>query len=128
VELTHVRLLVDDFAACFRFYRDAMGLTAHVGDESDTYAEFRAGDVLLGLFGRTEMAEAVGFDPLAAGDRVSLCFAVENVDEALAELRERGAVVVGEPQDRASWGLRVAHVRDPDGNLLELNHQIPMAE
>src|SRR5688572_11690594 len=128
MELTHVRLLVDDFAACFRFYRDVMGLAAQFGDESDTYAEFRAGDVVLGLFGRTEMAEAVGFDPLAAGDRVALCFAVENVDEALGELRERGAVVVGEPQDRPLWGLRVAHVRDPDGNLLELNHQIPMAE
>ena len=31
MKLTHVRLLVTDFPACFRFYRDVMGLTATWG-------------------------------------------------------------------------------------------------
>jgi lactoylglutathione lyase len=126
VQLTHVRLLVDDFHACLRFYRDTMGfeVSAQYGD----YAELRAGDALLGLFPRTVMAEAVGFDPLAAGDRVALVFRVEDVDAALAEVRERGAPVAADPQDRPDWGLRVAHVRDPDGNLLELYHDIPLEE
>jgi lactoylglutathione lyase len=126
VRLTHVRLLVDDFDACLRFYRDTFGfeVSAQYGD----YAELRAGDALLALFPRTTMAEAVGFDPLAAGDRVALVFHVGDVDTALADLRERGAPVAAEPQDRPDWGLRVAHLRDPDGNLIELNHDIPMDE
>jgi predicted enzyme related to lactoylglutathione lyase len=32
MRLTHVRLLVDDFAACFRFYRDVAGLAPTFGD------------------------------------------------------------------------------------------------
>jgi lactoylglutathione lyase len=126
MQLTHVRLLVDDLGACLRFYRDTMGfeLSAHRGD----YAEFRAGEALLALFPRTAMAEAVGLDPLAAGDRVALVFRVGDVDAALAEIRERGAPVIAEPQDRPDWGLRVAHVRDPDGNLIELYHDIPIEE
>ena len=126
MELTHVRLLVDDFEGCLRFYRDTMRLelAAQYGD----YVEFRAGGALLALFPRTAMAEAVGFDPLAAGDRVALVFHVGDVDTTLGELRERGAIVAAEAQDRPDWGLRVAHVRDPDGNLIELSTDIPMAE
>jgi lactoylglutathione lyase len=125
VRLTHVRLLVDDVGACLRFYRDVMGF--ELGAEYGDYVEFRAGDAILALFPRTAMAEAVGFDPLAAGDRVALILRVDAVDAALAELRDRGAQVAAEPQDRPDWGLRVAHLRDPDGNLLELYHDIPMA-
>jgi catechol 2,3-dioxygenase-like lactoylglutathione lyase family enzyme len=126
VQLTHVRLLVDELDACVRFYRETMGfeLSAEHGD----YVEFRVGDVLLALFPRTAMAEAVGFDPLAAGDRVALVFQVGNVDAALADVRDRGAAVVAEAQDRPDWGLRVAHIRDPDGNLIELYHDIPIEE
>jgi catechol 2,3-dioxygenase-like lactoylglutathione lyase family enzyme len=126
VRLTHVRLLVDDLDACLRFYRDTMGfeVLAQYGD----YVEFRAGDAILALFPRTTMAEAVGFDPIAAGDRTALVFHVGDVDMALADLRERGAPLAAEAQDRPEWGLRIAHVRDPDGNLVELCHEIPMEE
>jgi lactoylglutathione lyase len=124
MRLTHVRLLVEDVAACTRFYRDVTGF--EVGAEYGDYVEFRAGDAILALFPRTAMAEAVGFDPLAAGDRVALILRVDDVDAAVAEVRERGAPVVAEAQDRPDWGLRVAHLRDPDGNLLELYHDIPM--
>jgi lactoylglutathione lyase len=34
VRLTHVRLLVDDYDACFRFYRDMLGLEPTFGDEA----------------------------------------------------------------------------------------------
>jgi catechol 2,3-dioxygenase-like lactoylglutathione lyase family enzyme len=126
MQLTHVRLLVDDVGACRRFYRDTMRFEL-AADHAD-YVEFRAGEALLALFPRTAMAEAVGFDPLAAGDRVALVFRVDDVDGALAEVRERGAPVVADPQDRPDWGLRVAHVRDPDGNLIELYHDIALEE
>jgi catechol 2,3-dioxygenase-like lactoylglutathione lyase family enzyme len=41
MRLTHVRLLVDDFAACFRFYRDVVGLARTFGDETSGYADFK---------------------------------------------------------------------------------------
>ncbi len=44
---THLRLLVDDFPACFRFYRDALGLTPAFGGEQDVYTEFTTGHTII---------------------------------------------------------------------------------
>ena len=33
----------------------------------------------------------------------------------------RGARPVAPPVDRPAWGIRTAHYRDPDGNLVEIN-------
>lgn len=37
MQLTYVRLLVDDYEACFRFYRDVMGFGVTFGDESGPF-------------------------------------------------------------------------------------------
>ena len=44
---------------------------------------------------------------------------VDDVDRALAALRESGAPTVAEPEDQP-WGERVARTRDPAGNLIFL--------
>ncbi len=126
--LTHVRLLVKDFPACFRFYRDVMALPVNYGDEAGPYAEFRANGEILGLFERRLMAQLVGTAglPAAAGvqDPVCLCFAVDDVDQIANSLKAKGATVVTEPRDRPDWGIRTAHFRDPDGTLIEINKRI----
>ena len=118
------RLLVRDFPACFRFYRDTLGFTPAFGEETDVYADFQTGEVTIALFDRGAMAEAVGTSALpstaSAQDTVALCFAVDNVDQACDDLRAKGVSLLTEPQDRADWMIRTAHFRDPDGNLLEV--------
>jgi catechol 2,3-dioxygenase-like lactoylglutathione lyase family enzyme len=42
------------------------------------------------------------------------------VDEAYRQLQARGVAFVTIPQSREEWGIRTAHFRDPDGNLLEI--------
>ena len=129
MRLTYVRLLVDDYAACFRFYRDVMQFPVTYGDEDGGYADFDAGsDVQLALFVRQYQLDQVGGDGATSGDRAVLVLRVDDVDRAVDDLRTRGAAVAGGPADRADWGIRVAYVRDPDGNLIELNHPIPMTE
>lgn len=121
MDLTHVRLLVDEFAACFRFYRDALGYEPTFGDASTGYADFDTGDVSLALFDRSELAEAV---PLRdAGDGAMLVVRVDSVDAAVDRLRP-DAPVVADPADHPEWGIRTAHVRDPDGTLVELNEPL----
>ena len=39
----HMRLLVDDYTGCFRFYRDVMGFGVTFGDETSNYADFSVG-------------------------------------------------------------------------------------
>jgi uncharacterized glyoxalase superfamily protein PhnB len=57
---------------------------------------------------------------------VAIIFETDDVDAAIEELRGRGAPVSAEPADRTDWGIRVGYIRDPDGNLLELNQPLPM--
>jgi catechol 2,3-dioxygenase-like lactoylglutathione lyase family enzyme len=120
MQLTHVRLLVEDFAGCFRFYRDALGLEATFGDEASGYADFRAGEgSALALFDRREQDETVPVrEP---GDGALLVFGVDDVDAEALRLAE---FVVAAPSDRSDWGIRVAYLRDPAGTLIELNQPV----
>jgi lactoylglutathione lyase len=128
MKLTFVRLLVNDYPACFRFYRDVMGFKVTFGDEKGGYADFDAGsDVSLALFVRQYQTDHVGAPAEASGDKVAVVFQVDDVDAAIEELRGRGAPVSSEPADRSDWGIRVGYVRDPDDNLLELNHALEAA-
>lgn len=124
----HLRLLVADFPACFRFYRDALGFAAGYGAEDEAYADFSVGDQTLALFRRGLMAEAVGTSGKTATadaqDRFALVLATDDVDLAVAALRTRGVSPVAGPQNQPDWGIRVAHFRDPDGNLIEINSPI----
>ncbi|MFV9644620.1 MAG: VOC family protein, partial [Desulfobacterales bacterium] len=51
-------------------------------------------------------------------------FEVPNVDKATQELKAKGVVFETEPTDRSVWGIRTAHFRDPDGNLIEINQAL----
>lgn len=129
LKYANTRLLVRDFPASFLFYRDVLGFAPGLGDETDVYAEFGVGAAILALFPRSFMAGAVGAGEKPANpegqDRAAFVFAVEDIDQAYQELGARGIVFVTEPQDRPDWGLRTAHFRDPDGNLLEIYSPLP---
>jgi catechol 2,3-dioxygenase-like lactoylglutathione lyase family enzyme len=124
----YVRLLVRDYPACFRFYRDVLGLEPSFGDETSGYADFRTGDVSLALFDRGEMMEAIQIAPSTTSEgqeRVALILQADNVDAAVEELKAKGVRFVTQPTDRPDWGIRVAHFRDPDGTLLEIFAGLP---
>jgi catechol 2,3-dioxygenase-like lactoylglutathione lyase family enzyme len=112
MQLTHVRLLVDDFGAAYRFYTNVLGVEATFGDETGPYASFATGEAALSIFERRIQQETVDLD--SAGDGALVILEVEDVDDIAERLG------VGAPVDRPDWGLRVAYVRDPSGNLLEL--------
>ena len=128
LRFSHTRLLVRDYATCFRFYRDVLGLEVGFGDETSGYADFQTGEVSLAIFDRGEMAAAIGTEHLPAfaetQDGVSLIFAVESVDAEYELLRSQGVNFIAEPHDQPDWGIRVAHFRDPDGTLIEVNHSL----
>lgn len=122
---SHFRLLVADFPATFRFYREVVGLpTTYPPDASGPYAEFElGGDKYLGLFDRALMLEAVGRPADAArsaDDHALLCISVEDVDAEARRLEGLGVELAAPPADHEPWGMRTVHVRDPEGNLVEL--------
>ena len=115
MRFSQVRLLVDDFGAAFRFYRDALGLDVASGDASSGYASFSAGSGAVAIFERAGQADVV--ELREPGDSTLTVLEVDDVDAAVERLREH---VVREPVDQPEWGGRVAYLRDPSGNLLEL--------
>lgn len=121
----YIRLLVSNFRACFMFYKDVMGFQATYGTENDTYADFNTGSVSIALFDKLEMSKAIGTSLLPgdaqAQDKVCLIFSVDNVDSACQQLKMLGIPIIVEPSDHPDWGIRTVHLRDPEGNLIEIN-------
>ncbi|MFF7453331.1 VOC family protein [Kitasatospora sp. NPDC008115] len=126
------RLLVADFPACFGFYAAALppltGAALVRGAPEGPYAAWDlAGRTVLALFDRGRLATAVGTAalpaaPAAAQDGAMLVLRVDDVERALAHCLEHGGAPVTGPADRPEWGpgLRTAHLRDPEGRLIEL--------
>lgn len=130
MRLTRVRLLVGDFGRAYQFYRDVVGLTPRFGDESGVYEEFDVGPGVLAVFDRTRMMQALGAqasflaEPERVGDSSVICLEVQDVDAEYARLRDAGVRFVTEPHDQPTWMVRVAHFRDPEGNLFELSQPL----
>ena len=49
MRFSNVRLLVKDFAGCFKFYTEQLGLEPAWEDESSGYASFKVADGMEGL-------------------------------------------------------------------------------
>ncbi|MFE2011434.1 VOC family protein [Streptomyces sp. NPDC059491] len=122
MELTQIRLLVTDFPAVYRFYRDVLGLKPQFEAEAGPYAKLSpdTGEAAIALQDRAQMAAVLGRLGVAAeGFRSLIVLRVDDLDAARAELGARGAEFVREPAPMGDR-MRVAHLEDPEGNLIEL--------
>jgi lactoylglutathione lyase len=127
MQLSYVRVLVDRFTECLRFYREIMGFEVLWGEDSNVYAEFKVGPATrLALCARQVIAEVPGVSaqPAPASDRCMLVFEVDDVDRKAAEFARLGVHLIAEPVDRPAWNVRTAHLRDPEGNLIEINRPL----
>jgi catechol 2,3-dioxygenase-like lactoylglutathione lyase family enzyme len=110
----HVSIFSRDVPALERFYTETLGLpvTRRWDDLGIVFVD--VGSTTIELVTSPDRAphpaSVNGFDHLALH--------VDDVDAAFAALRDAGVTVESEPYDFKE--LRIAFVRDPDGNLLEL--------
>jgi catechol 2,3-dioxygenase-like lactoylglutathione lyase family enzyme len=129
VALDNIRLLVDDFDGCLRFYRDVLGLKLIWGKEGSNYASFAAGKATLSIFMRRLMSRDLGTQHLpycAEGqDRVLLAFQVDDLEAEVEGILDKGWQLNMCITPRPDYGMRTAHLRDPDGNLIELYSPLP---
>ncbi|MEU1621821.1 VOC family protein [Streptomyces sp. NPDC005722] len=131
MDTLYPRLLVEDFDTAVRFWtaalRDLLGTEPVKVIPQAGYANWDlGGEAALTLFSRAALARAIGTDALPAHapaqDASMLVLRVDDVEAAAGKLTAHGAAVLAGPQDRPAWGpgLRTAHLRTPDGALVEL--------
>ena len=108
-----VRLLVRDLAAHRRFYGDVLGLA------ETAPGVFEAGRSLILL---EESPQAPTDAQIGGTGWRYITFQVFGVDSEVAAARERGAEVAMEPMTLGTTA-RIAMIRDPDGNWIELSQR-----
>ncbi len=101
------------------FYADLLGAREAErvpAEGAPFYVGLRLGDSDLGLVAD----EGVDLD---APQRMLLSVEVPDVDALLDRVADLGGTVLGPPTDMP-WGERVLHVRDPDGNAVNLTQHL----
>jgi lactoylglutathione lyase len=124
LNLTHLRLLVNNYQECFTFYHNILDFDVDWGDENTGYAEFNTGFFKLTLLKKEFINGVISNshhpDDSEREDKAVLIVAVDDVDEVHKFLQANNVTIVAPPSDRPEWGIRTAHFRDPEGNLIEI--------
>jgi len=125
MEINAIRLLVSDFDKCFTFYTETLGLKVTWGKIGGEYASFDFGmPPGLSIFKSDLMAAAIGNSdkdlPSDHREKMAIIVKVDDVDKTYNEFSGRGIEFVKQPTDMTGWGMRAAHFRDPENNLIEI--------
>ncbi len=105
-------LEVSDVPAAVAFYRDVFGLRP----------DWAAEDQIAGITCESEPIEIyLSRSDAPVPSRLSVF--VDDADAALAKYQAAGADIV-DPIRNMPWGMRRFTVRDPDGNLIDISHEV----
>jgi catechol 2,3-dioxygenase-like lactoylglutathione lyase family enzyme len=123
------RLNVQNYADCKIFYQDVLGFKVSSADDAQEYAEMDAGGTKITILNRTRLKDYIDSIESATYDRrdakIVLSFAMSNLDEAIAQLKAKDIPIFSRlwqhPEEEGLMGgFITACIRDPDGNLIEL--------
>jgi predicted enzyme related to lactoylglutathione lyase len=114
-ELSVVRIFVRDWDRAVRFYADTLGMPLAQRSDDFGWAQLDTGAAQLAL----ERVRAEDEEPGLVGRFLAVSLAVADVADTYERLRARGVEFLA-PPERMPWGGVLAHVRDPEGNVLTL--------
>jgi|TARA_Y100000310_G_scaffold334935_1_gene415773 predicted enzyme related to lactoylglutathione lyase len=114
-DLYAVRIFVANWDAAVEFYENVLELECAFKDGDMGWAQYKVGASHLGI-------ERVANDSTEAsliGRFVGVSLMVESLDQLYQELLAKGVQFTGAPA-KQPWGGVLAHLKDPDGNVLTL--------
>jgi predicted enzyme related to lactoylglutathione lyase len=124
----YTRLNVRDYAACKLFYQDVLGLKVSSANDAEEYTEFDAGATKITILNRSRLKDYIDSIESATYDshdaKIILTFAVPDLDDAILQLKAKSVPIFSSPWQHPEEGLTggfiTACIRDPDGNIIEL--------
>jgi methylmalonyl-CoA/ethylmalonyl-CoA epimerase len=124
--IAHVGIAVRDLAAILPFYRDVLGMPEVPLDDADgaRIAGLAAGDSLVELLEPARPDSPIGRFLEKRGPGIHhVCFAVDDLDDALARCRAAGVRLIDEVPRIGAEGKRIAflHPSATAGVLVELS-------
>jgi lactoylglutathione lyase len=122
------RILARDYQAALSFYRDTLGLPVaqQIGDDTGPYCEIGLGQPQddhgrLAIYKRELFSgNVMTLEESGHSDSMMIAIHVGNVASAVQQLEASGIRFETAVTDRQEWAIRTAHLRDPEGNLVEL--------
>lgn len=122
--LDYVVLLCADLPRMKQFYHHVLGLP--IRRDWDEWTELEAGAVMLALRPRDRPYDAPAEGKALA---VQLAFRVPpaDVERLYGELKQKNVEMLEAPKDKG-YGHRTFFFRDPEGNLLEIFADVPVAQ
>jgi methylmalonyl-CoA/ethylmalonyl-CoA epimerase len=127
LKVDHIGIAVENMEEANKLYRDVLGLectgTETVEEQKVTTGFYPVGDTEVELLESTAPDGPVAKYIEKKGQGVQhIAFRVENIDEALAELKERGIRLIDETPRHGAGGARIAflHPKSTYGVLVEL--------
>ena len=130
LKIDHLGIAVNSIAEAKKLFQDTLGLnfggTETVEEQKVTTAFFPVGD------SEVELLESTAPDgPIAKyldkrGEGIQhIAFRVENIEEALAELKEKGIRLIDEKPRKGAGGAKIAflHPKSTHGVLIEISER-----
>ena len=126
-KIDHVGIAVSSLGDSRNLYENIFGLECHgqetVEEQKVNVAFFRVGDTKIELLESTcpDGPIAKHIDKRGQGIQ-HIAYRVDNIDEAICEMKKRGAVMIDEEPKIGAGGARIAfmHPKSTNGILIEI--------
>lgn len=80
--------------------------------------------MMLSLFKKELMYEHLNMKTAQTSPNFVIAIQSESVDEDYKRLIGKGVEFINEPHNVPGWGDRCVHLKDPEGNILEINQTL----
>ena len=126
-KVDHIGIAVSNLEESIKFYQDILGLKLHgtetVEEQKVKVAFLPIGDTEVELLESTSPDGPIAKFIEAKGQGIQhIAFKVDNIEAALAELKEKGVRLIDEKPRYGAGGARIAflHPKSTNGVLIEL--------
>jgi methylmalonyl-CoA/ethylmalonyl-CoA epimerase len=128
MKLVHIGIAVKNIEEKLHIWRDILGLTLHgiqeVPDQKVKIAVLEVGDAHIELLESTDVHSSIHTFIEKRGEGLHhLCFAVQNIEEVLSNMKKNGVTLIDEVPRRGAMNSKIAfvHPKDMGGVLIELS-------